>query len=167
LTPEQVQLLIDNASGEFEALVIRTLYLTGCRVSELVGLRWKHLARGVLTITGKGQKTRQVPIPAALCDVLEPLRGEPGEPIFSRHGEPLSRHDVAYIVRNAAQHAGIDGVTPHWLRHSHAYNALTAGAPIHVVSKTLGHSSLAVTGRYLAALGDSSANYLEETNDNA
>ncbi len=66
------------------------------------------------------------------------------------------------IVREAAHRVGIEGnVSPHWLRHSHASHSLERGAPIHLVQKTLGHSSIATTGRYLHANpADSSALYL-------
>ena len=52
-------------------------------------------------------------------------------------------------------------VSPHWLRHAHASHALERGAPIHLVQATLGHATLATTGRYLHAMpSDSSARYL-------
>jgi len=67
------------------------------------------------------------------------------------------------IVRAAAHRAGIDAnVSPHWLRHAHASHSLDRGAPIHLVQTTLGHASIATTGRYLHARPqDSSARYLE------
>jgi integrase/recombinase XerD len=65
-------------------------------------------------------------------------------------------------------HAGEDeffylelAVSPHWLRHSHATHALERGAPIHLVAATLGHASVATTGKYLHACPtDSSSKYL-------
>jgi integrase/recombinase XerD len=65
-------------------------------------------------------------------------------------------------VGAAAQRAGFEGkVSPHWLRHAHATHALERGAPIHLVQATLGHTSVATTGRYLHARPtDSSARYL-------
>ena len=52
-------------------------------------------------------------------------------------------------------------MSPHWLRHAHATHALERGAPIHIVQATLGHASVATTGRYLHARPtDSSARYL-------
>ncbi|MBU4356156.1 MAG: tyrosine-type recombinase/integrase, partial [Proteobacteria bacterium] len=62
----------------------------------------------------------------------------------------------------AAIRAGIEGaVSPHWLRHAHASHALDRGAPIHLVQATLGHASVATTGKYLHARpDDSSARYL-------
>jgi integrase/recombinase XerD len=66
------------------------------------------------------------------------------------------------IVAKAAARAGLElSVSPHWLRHSHATHALERGAPIHLVAATLGHASVATTGKYLHARPtDSSSNYL-------
>jgi site-specific recombinase XerD len=66
------------------------------------------------------------------------------------------------IVRAAAERAGIAaGVSPHWLRHAHASHALDRGAPVYLVSSTLGHADLRTTSAYTHARpGDSSARYL-------
>lgn len=74
----------------------------------------------------------------------------------------LSTVQVWRINRKAARRAGIEApVSLHWLRHAHASHALDRGAPIHLVQSTLGHASVATTGRYLHARpGDSSAFYL-------
>ena len=59
---------------------------------------------------------------------------------------------IERLVRKAAERAGLElAVSPHWLRHSHATHALERGAPIHLVQATLGHASVATTGRYLRA----------------
>ena len=65
------------------------------------------------------------------------------------------------IVQRAAKRAHLEaGISPHWLRHAHATHALDRGAPIHLVQATLGHASVATTGRYLHARPtDSSARY--------
>lgn len=65
-------------------------------------------------------------------------------------------------MRQAARTAGIAlAVSPHWLRHAHATHALDRGAPIHLVQATLGHVSVATTGRYLHARpSESSGKYL-------
>src|SRR5438128_7504431 len=89
--------------------------------------------------------------------------GDAASPLFrSRKGGGLSHSQVLRIVRAAAQRAGIQApVSPHWLRHAHASHALERGCPIHLVQATLGHASVATTGRYLHARPtDSSARYL-------
>ena len=74
---------------------------------------------------------------------------------------------VFLIVKNAAKCAKIEGnVGPHWLRHSHASHSLDRGAPIHLLQKTLGHSSVAITEMYLHAKPtDSSGLYLPDDDE--
>ena len=80
----------------------------------------------------------------------------------SRRGGHLHPSQLLRIVRRAAKRAGITkAVSPHWLRHGHASHALDRGAPIHLVQATLGHASVATTGRYLHARpSESSSTYL-------
>ena len=102
---------------------------------------------------------------------LKGLRGEAAddEPVFvsrqrSKHDgqNALKPSQVYNIVRQAARRAGVKkSVSPHWLRHAHASHALNRGAPISLVQATLGHSNLAITGRYTHAQPEaSSAQYL-------
>jgi integrase/recombinase XerD len=97
---------------------------------------------------------------------------DPDDPVFlSRKGRVspdgtrdlrLTEKQIWRIVRAAAFRAGIDlPVSPHWMRHAHASHALDRGVPPHLVQATLGHASLATTGRYSHAKpSDSSARYL-------
>jgi len=138
------------------------------RVSELAALRWRDLQprddAGQVTIFGKGGKTRVVLLAASVWQELEGLGRGPGEaPVFrSRRGGHLDPSAVERIVQKAATRTGIVGkVSPHWLRHAHATHALERQCPIHLVQATLGHASVATTGRYLHARPtDSSARYL-------
>ena len=69
-----------------------------------------------------------------------------------RDSARLGEEQVWRIVRKAARRAGIElNVSPHWLRHAHGSHALDRGAPIHLVQATLGHASVATTGKYLHA----------------
>jgi integrase/recombinase XerD len=149
--------------------ILRLLYAGGLRRSELVGLRWRDLQprdqSGQVTVFGKGGKTRSVLLPASVWRELLALRGEAGadDPVFrSRKGGPLDPSQVLRIVRAAAARAGLHAkVSPHWLRHGHATHALERGAPVHLVAATLGHASIATTGKYAHARPtDSSARYL-------
>ena len=73
-------------------------------------------------------------------------------------GYHLSRKQVWRLVRQAARRAGIElKVSPHWLRHSHASHSLDKGAPLSLVKETLGHSSIAITEKYLHAKPDDSS----------
>ncbi len=99
-------------------------------------------------------------------EALRTIRGEagPDDAVFrsSRGGGPLDARQARRIVAAAARRAGVDAqVSPHWLRHAHASHALDRGAAIHLVQATLGHSSVATTGRYLHARPtESSSKYL-------
>jgi integrase/recombinase XerD len=104
-------------------------------------------------------------MPESVWNAVQSLRGDAGEnqPVFrSRKGGHLDESQVWRIVRKASTRAGIDkAVSCHWLRHAHASHALDRGAPIHLVQATLGHSSIATTGRYLHARPtESSSSYL-------
>ncbi len=85
-----------------------------------------------------------------------------GDSRHSTTGGGLSVRQVQYIVRQAARRADVDkNVSPHWMRHAHASHALDRGAAVHLVQATLGHSSVATTGRYLHARPtESSSKYL-------
>lgn len=150
--------------------ILRLLYVAGLRVSELCGLRWRDLQErppaGQVTVFGKGAKTRFVLLTPGLWRELGELRGDAGtgDSVFAsrKRGGHLDPRQVERIVRMAARRAGVAGdVSPHWLRHAHASHALDRGAPIHLVQQTLGHASVATTGRYLHARpSESSGQYL-------
>lgn len=149
--------------------ILLALYCGGFRVAEMCSLKWCDLQNrdkaGQITVFGKGGKTRTVLMPQSVWRHLQSLRGEAGDdaPVFrSRKGGHLDESQVWRIVRKAAKRAGIEKeVSCHWLRHAHASHALDRGAPIHLVQATLGHSSVATTGKYLHARPtESSSSYL-------
>jgi integrase/recombinase XerD len=151
--------------------LLKLLYGAGLRVSELCRLKWRDLQPrdygGTVTVYGKGGVTRVVALDWDIWFDLMSLRSDANrdDPVFkSRNkGGHLSNMQVIRIVRAAALRVGVTDVhvSPHWLRHAHASHALEHGAPIHLVQATLGHSSIATTGRYLHARpGISSARYL-------
>lgn len=156
--------------NERNRVLLKLLYAAGARVSEICALKWRDVqAReegGQITVYGKGGQTRAIVLPSGVFHELEGLRGVagPDNPVFvSRtQGGHLDRSQVLRIVRAGAVRAGIAGdVSPHWLRHAHASHALDRGAPIHLVQATLGHASVATTGKYLHARPtESSAKYL-------
>jgi len=149
--------------------ILLTFYAGGFRVAELCSLKWGDLQSrdksGQITVFGKGAKTRTILLPQTVWNALQALRGDANEnaPVFrSRKRGHLDESQVWRIVSKAAKRAGLEkAVSCHWLRHAHASHALDRGAPIHLVQATLGHSSIATTGKYLHARPtDSSANYL-------
>lgn len=153
-----------------DAALLRLLYSSGLRISEVCSLRWADLVArddggGQFSVLGKGGRTRTILVPRPMWDRLQALRGsaEDGAPLFrSRKGGALGPRQVHDIVKRAAKRAGLPaGFSAHWLRHAHASHALDRGAPVHVVQATLGHASLTTTTRYTHARpGDSSSKYL-------
>lgn len=170
LTEEQMQRMLAMESDPFKHLLIRVLYSSGGRVSEIVRLTWRDAApngdAGQLTLLGKGGETRVVRLSPATWAELRQRRAPtagPDTPIFAtRTGKPIGRAWAWSIVKAAAQRAGLpDDVSPHWMRHAHASHALDRGAPAHLVKETLGHASLATTTKYAHARPtESSADYL-------
>jgi integrase/recombinase XerD len=151
-------------------VLLRLLYTAGLRVDEIAHLAWRDLRErgdaGQVTAYGKGGKTRVVLLPASVWHELLSIRdgAAPDAPIFASRtrGGFLTTTQVRRLVYAAAAAASLDErPSPHWLRHAHATHALERGAAIHLVQATLGHSSVATTGRYLHARPtDSSARYL-------
>lgn len=170
LTEAQVHQLLALEPHPRNRVLLRLMYAAGLRVSEICGLKWRDVqerdSAGQITVFGKGGKTRVVLLSSETWASLIDLRGEAGgdDPVFaSRKGKGhLHPSQVKRIIQAAAERAGIKApVSPHWLRHAHASHALDRGAPIHLVQATLGHASVATTGKYLHARPeDSSARYL-------
>lgn len=103
-------------------------------------------------------------MPSVFWQELLQLQGssEDRKPVFASRnhnkGGHLHRYQVDRIVKAAAVRAGItQKISPHSLRHAHASHALEQGAKIHLVQATLGHSSVAVTSKYLHARPDESS----------
>jgi integrase/recombinase XerD len=170
LTEADVHRMLALEPGKRNQVLLRLLYIAGLRVSEIAELKWRDLQPrtdgGQVTVFGKGSKTRVVLLPSTIWRELLRFRQHARQdaPVFAsrRGGGHLHPSMVERIVSKAAARAGVEGkVSPHWLRHSHATHALERGAPIHLVQATLGHASVATTGRYLHARPtDSSSRYL-------
>jgi integrase/recombinase XerD len=156
LQADEVKNLINVASNERDRSILILLYILGLRISELVGLNWSDFqpteSAIAVTIFGKGHKTRTLLITRTLWSELQQLpRSETTEAVFlSRFGNRLDRHAIHRLIKKAVEKAGINPHTSaHWLRHAHACHSLNNGAGIDLLMKSLGHSSLAVTSRYL------------------
>jgi site-specific recombinase XerD len=171
LAESEVARLIDAAAEGRNRLLLKLLYVSGVRVSELCGLKWcDALGRqegGQITVFGKGGKTRAILLKPKIWQQLMAQKGEARaiDPVFaSRKGGALDPSQVRRIVYDAARKAGMEHkISPHWMRHAHASHALDRAAPIHLVQATLGHASVSTTGRYLHARpSDSSSFYLPD-----
>jgi integrase/recombinase XerD len=161
LTEEQVAAMLEAVENHpRDHVLIRLFYNGGLRVSELTTLRWRNLVDGVANVCGKGGKTRVVRLSRGVWIELQVLRGEEADGddrVF-----PMTTCNAWKRVKRAARLAGIEAaVSPHFLRHSHGTHALRRGADLATVRDTLGHESIATTGRYLHARPEkSSGDYL-------
>ena len=147
----------DSPRGLRDRALLELLYATGARVSEITGaqLRDMHSELGLLTLRGKGEKERVVPVgrPAreALQAHLEACgHTAPDAPLVgSLRGRPLTRDRVLRLLREYAQRAGLKRApSPHDLRHAYATHLLEGGADIRAVQDLLGHASVATTQLY-------------------
>lgn len=157
LSEAEVRTIIDLEPDPRNKLLLQFLYFSGARVAEVATLRWRDLKRvgdrGQATLLGKGGKTRAIALPAALWQELVQLCGNWGrdEPVFRsrKQGGALQPNQIRVIVARAGERAGLEGVSPHWFRHSHASHSLQRGASIALVQQSLGHSDISTTARYL------------------
>lgn len=160
LDESEVARLIDAANEGRDRVLLRLLYASGVRVSEVCTLTWRDAVErqegGQITVFGKGGRTRAIRLKPKAWEQLLTIRGDAGaaDPVFRsrKGGGPLDSSQVRRIVYAAARKAGLEQkVSPHWMRHAHASHALDRNAPIHLVQATLGHASISTTGRYLHA----------------
>ncbi|MGL4502602.1 MAG: tyrosine-type recombinase/integrase, partial [Planktothrix sp.] len=156
LQPAQIKAMAGSVESIRDSLLIRLGYLAGLRASEIAGLTWSCLHNGILTLVGKGGKERSIRLPEAISNDLlkfKPVNARDNSPMFISRVKKghLNRSSITRIIKQAAIKAGeSDKVSAHWLRHSHAYNALQSGVSVTLIRDTLGHSSLATTSQYLA-----------------
>jgi integrase/recombinase XerD len=168
LEESEVARLIEAASEGRNRILLKLLYVSGGRVSEICGLKWcdavPRQEGGQITVFGKSGKTRTVLLKPKVWQQLLSMKGEAQavEPVFRsrKGGGALDVSQVRRIVYAAARKAGLEQkVSPHWMRHAHASHALDRSAPIHLVQATLGHASVATTGRYLHARPTESSSF--------
>ncbi len=153
---------LDAPRGLRDRAMLELLYASGLRVSELVNakLEFLDLENRMIRVTGKGNKTRIVPVGNKACDALRAYieRERPasvtkktGSEIFlsSRGGRKLTTVRVWQIVKEIAKRAGIDvNVYPHLLRHSFATHLLSNGADLRIIQEMLGHADISTTQIY-------------------
>lgn len=147
--------------GRRDRAMLELFYASGLRLSELCSIRLERYDSedGFLRVTGKGNKTRIVPVGGrareALEDYLQNERAnlvskQTGSEIFlSVRGGKLSPDRVRQIVKERAAQAGIESnVYPHLLRHSFATHLLEGGADLRVIQELLGHADISTTQIY-------------------
>ncbi len=136
-------------SARQQADIVRLLLLTGCRRSEITGLRWSEVREDGLALTDAKTGPRTVPLGSGARAILDrqPRTGSPF--VFPSPCDPARPRSpdlpLWYRVR---REAGIGDVRLHDLRHTMASHAVMNGVPVPVVSRLLGHSSVRMTLRY-------------------
>ncbi|MCD6095502.1 MAG: tyrosine-type recombinase/integrase [Thermoprotei archaeon] len=150
LTEEEVEKLIMVADNFRNKLIVRLLYTTGLRVSELVNLNWEDIDfknKEIIVRSGKGGKGRIVLVDETTLKMLlkyKEMTGKNRGSIFD-----LSVRTVQHIIKELRERAKLTKkVTPHVLRHTFATHLLEAGADIRAIQELLGHSSLSTTQIY-------------------
>jgi integrase/recombinase XerD len=148
-------------AGMRDKAMLETLYATGLRVSELVGLPMAgvSLDMGVVRIMGKGGKERLVPLGEEAAHWLKRYASEarprllgrrPCDEVFvTARGAAMTRQAFWYLIKRHAKRAGIGkALSPHTLRHAFATHLLNHGADLRVVQMLLGHSDISTTQIY-------------------
>jgi integrase/recombinase XerD len=157
--PETPQTLCDQA-------ILELAYASGLRLAELRGLRLEqlHLEEGFLTVIGKGNKERVVPVGKKAVTAVQSYLST-GRPKFVKASSPgtvfLTKRGTAFAavtlwlrIKQRVRFAGIArNVTPHMLRHSFATHLLERGADLRVIQELLGHASINTTEVYTHVTG--------------
>ncbi len=165
MSEEEVDALLEapdmtKKGGIRDRAMLEVMYSSGLRVSELVSLELKQIdfENGIVTIIGKGNKQRSIPIGEFALDYLDKYiqevrsksRFRKSKYVFlNKNGEPISRVYFWKQIKAYALKAGIDKeIGPHTLRHCFATHLLENGADLRMVQEMLGHSNIATTQIY-------------------
>jgi integrase/recombinase XerC len=154
VSPDQPEWIVAR-----DTAVLALLYGSGLRISEALSLKRKDApvkGRDVLRVTGKGSKTRVVPVLPIAREAVElylklcPMRLGSDDPLFvGAHGKQLSPRIIQLKIAKARAVLGLpETATPHALRHSFATHLLGAGADLRAIQELLGHASLSTTQGY-------------------
>ncbi|MBA3961871.1 MAG: site-specific tyrosine recombinase XerD [Chthoniobacterales bacterium] len=147
--------------GLRDRAMLELLYASGLRISELAGVRLENLdlEAGVVRVTGKGNKTRLVPVGRKACAALgrylqqersDLVRPKSGSEVFlSVRGGRLTTVRIWQIVKACARRSGLEAnIYPHLLRHSFATHLLSNGADLRIIQEMLGHADISTTQVY-------------------
>jgi len=153
---------LSTDKGMRNRTMIETLYSSGLRVSELIGLRLTdvYFEVGFLKIFGKGNKERLIPLGGDAAKYLKmyveeirchikPKTGQENFVFLNNRGSAYTRMTIFNIIKEAAENAEIKkSVSPHTFRHSFATHLIEGGADLRAVQEMLGHESIITTGIY-------------------
>ncbi len=151
----------DTALGSRDRAMLETMYASGLRVSELVGLTLNELdlTTGLVRVIGKGGRERIVPLGEEASESLREYLGQARSDLLkaqltdavfvTRRGGPMTRQAFWQLIKRYAQQAGIGAeFSPHSLRHAFATHLLNHGADLRTVQMLLGHTDLSTTQIY-------------------
>ena len=132
---------------EFSAIMV--IFSLGLRISEARNIKLEDIKGEWISIKGKGNKTRMVPIHPKLKDILKKYieTYKPKKYLFEKNGMQISDNQLRYIIQKPFKKIGLH-ITPHQLRHSFATYMLEKGARITDVSELLGHEFISTTQIY-------------------
>jgi tyrosine recombinase XerD len=149
---------ISNETGLRDRAILELMYACGLRVSEAVNLQMHNidLDAGIVTCTGKGSKTRRVPVGKSAVEWVKSylvLRRkkeniEIGNLFVTLLGRPINRQMIYEFIKVYAEKCGLEDVSPHTLRHSFATHLVQNSADIRSVQQMLGHADISTTQIY-------------------
>lgn len=149
---------VSTETGLRDKAVLELMYACGLRVSEAVNVKMGDvdLNSGILTTTGKGSKTRRVPIGSSAVRWLKSflairikMENIEVENLFvTPLGRPINRQIIFLFIKEYAEKRGLPDVSPHTLRHSFATHLIQNGADIRSVQQMLGHADISTTQIY-------------------
>jgi len=163
LNQSEIEILLSQPDvsteiGLRDRAILELMYASGLRVSEAVNVKLSDidLGAGILTTTGKGSKTRRVPVGSSAVEWLKSyltLRRkkeniEVQNLFVTPLGRPINRQIIYDFVREYAEKCGLEGVSPHTLRHSFATHLIQNRADIRSVQQMLGHSDISTAQIY-------------------
>lgn len=163
MTNDFSQLLVVFSSMSFQYCITRAkipLYDSGARVQELVDIRIRDLrldSPAQVKLTGKGRKTRSVPLMNQTVSILKEYLKKNGldkeqnvdHPLFyNAQGKKLTRQGISYVLKKYAKKCGINDISPHQLRHTKAMHLTEANVNPIFIRDFLGHTDLKVTEIY-------------------
>ena len=161
LSPDEANRLMQISTDRPQALrdkaILELFYSSGLRLSELAGLQVSEvdLENATVRVTGKGSKTRIVPVGSHALIAIRAWLGErektasSGALFVNRDGKPISARAIEYLVSKWAVKQGISShVHPHVLRHSFASHLLQSSGDLRAVQEMLGHASISTTQVY-------------------
>ena len=141
----------EHLASAHAAAAIRLLVLTGCRRSEILGLRWEDLDfdAGEMRLMDSKTGSRVVPMPPPAAKVLAGLSRVEGNPwVFPGRKKGTGQRNINDSWDRVRKRAGLDGVRLHDLRHSYASRALALGEGLPMIGELLGHRKVQTTARY-------------------